>query len=592
MSGLEVAGIVLGAFPIAVEALEKYREVFRRLGLFHRIRVEYLKCKHNLKFHQASFAGHIRRLLLPLIEDDNKINELMSDPAGRSWKDKEIAWMLQHQLGRESHELFIQCIGCIKNVMEKLNHELALDSTSLQDSLNKPRMPMSGSRLKESATKANVQFQLYRLKFSNGESVRTELFKELERYDSQFARLLDMGDKETELAQKRKLTKSSLSESVLCSFWIYANSFFKALAATWTCCCEEQHLTSLLLQHRTSKINEFNVLFAKGRPSCWRIQKTLITEGDGDLAAAITADVGVGEGTTVRRAQHSVNIPIRPASEIKDQHIQKAKPQPDVICKSKSSGACQSHINQISCLCSSLEQGIDGFCGYLTGSDYRYYVYRVSQQQSDSFNSITIDQILRREVSPAPSRRQRYALSFILASSFLQLLDTPWLPESWRKSDIVFISDENKPNMFLLDQPHLSRKFIATPPPEDQQTSLAITIATEGSRTRTFRSLELLGIVLLELCFGQPLEAQPCRKQWPTGDGEMQRYAFDFVAAREWVGEVNEEAGPDFDEAIRWCFEGHRNTPPEKWRQEMLRQVVQPLERCHRYLSEGRRTEM
>lgn len=218
-------------------------------------------------------------------------------------------------------------------------------------------------------------------------------------------------------------------------------------------------------------------------------------------------------------------------------------------------------------------------------------MYRVSQQETEKFASVTIDEILRGRVSPPPSRRQRYALSFILASSFLQLLDTPWLPESWKKSDIVFISDENNSNVFLLDQPHLNRNFIASAPSKNKQqhqhSSLKAT-DTSGKNTKTFRSLELLGIVLLELCFGQLIEEQTYRKRWPSGDDAMQKYAFDFMAARQWNDAVNEEAGPDFDEAIRWCLEGHRNTSPEHWRKEMLGHVVQPLERCHKYLSEGR----
>lgn len=259
---------------------------------------------------------------------------------------------------------------------------------------------------------------------------------------------------------------------------------------------------------------------------------------------------------------------------------------------SMSSTTNTSRGGPISNLCSSLDQGSDRCCGYITKEDYRYYVYRVSRQQIEHFDCITIDQILRNGVSPAPSRRQRYTLSFILASSFLQLLGTPWIPDSWKKTDIVFINNDKNSDVFLLDQPHLHREFIATPPQgnEQQQHSLpgSTATATANISAKTFQSLELLGIVLLELCFGQLLEAQSYRKKLPPGDDEMQKYAFDFVAARQWNDEVNEEAGPDFDEAIRWCFEGHRNTSPEKWRQEMLRRVVQPLERCHKYLTEGR----
>ncbi|KAI1413448.1 hypothetical protein F5Y13DRAFT_29788 [Hypoxylon sp. FL1857] len=593
MSGFEVAGVVLGAFPLAIEALEKYREVSKRVGLFYKIRVEYIKCEHNLKFHRASFSGHLRRLLLPLIEDDNKIKDLLSNPGGNFWKDQETIDLLQHRLGEESYGLFVDCIEGVNEVMGKLNSELVLDSTTLQESLRKPKPLSPGPRLKESATKANMQFQLYKLKFSNGESVRTSLFKELEHYDAQLTRLLDMNDKETELAQKRTSTTSSSStDTALCNFWVHANALFKALTSAWTCCCQDKHLAELLLQHRTSKKKEFSMLFVKHNSSRWHIQKALITErNDNNVVQTTPISKPVIANVTIHQPHHRTNIPIRPALRARNPNSPQTPRSQTRVNHTIALPVTQpDNDNPILSLCSSLDQVSDDYCGYLTEEDCRYYVYRVSQQQTENFDSVTIDQILRREVSPPPSRRQRYALSFILASSFLQLLNTPWLPESWRKSDIVFISDEKNPSVFLLDQPHLKRDFIIPAAPQGEQKPAALPVIASNSNrsTKTFRSLELLGIVLLELCFGRLLEDQDCRKRWPSGDDEMQKYAFDFVAARQWNDEVNEEAGPDFDEAIRWCFEGHRNTPPENWRQEMLRHVVQPIERCHRYLSEGR----
>lgn len=182
--------------------------------------------------------------------------------------------------------------------------------------------------------------------------------------------------------------------------------------------------------------------------------------------------------------------------------------------------------------------------------------------------------MLRGKIQPAPTRRQRYTLSLILSSSFLQLLDTPWLPATWSKSEIVFISSPETPNVFALDKPHLHRGLTASAKPE-------------GKASTVYQSLDLLGIVLLELCFGMLLEDHPCRKRWPRGNNDTEKTAFDFMAAREWQLEVNEEAGPDYADATAWCLGGNRSTPPELWRREMLQKVVQPLERCRQHLGAG-----
>lgn len=100
-------------------------------------------------------------------------------------------------------------------------------------------------------------------------------------------------------------------------------------------------------------------------------------------------------------------------------------------------------------------------------------------------------------------------------------------------------------------------------------------------------SLDQLGILLLELCFGRSLADHPTRKAWPKGANEKERMVFDVMAARDWQCGVNGEAGPDFSEAVAWCLGGNRSALPEVWRQEMLRKVVQPLQRCREYLLTG-----
>jgi hypothetical protein len=192
-----------------------------------------------------------------------------------------------------------------------------------------------------------------------------------------------------------------------------------------------------------------------------------------------------------------------------------------------------------------------------------------------------LDEILGGHAQPYPTRRQRYTLSLILASSFLQLLETPWLPTTWSKSDIVFISRPEQPNILALDQPHLRRGLVSS---ESQGTPSS---EVPGKTTTVHDFLDLLGILLLELCFGKLLRDQPCRKKLPSGANDLEKMAFDYMAAREWQQEVNEEAGPDFADAVAWCLWGNRSCPPELWRRKMLDEVVRPLEQCRQHLGGG-----
>jgi hypothetical protein len=135
MSGFEVAGVVLGAFPIAILALEKYQEVATRLGLFYKIRLEYKKCRDEVEFHHLTFKRHLKQLLLPLVADDDRIGDLLANPGGESWKEPSIAALLEKRL-QESYNLYLEYIKGMGRVMEDINRELAIESDTIQEKVN------------------------------------------------------------------------------------------------------------------------------------------------------------------------------------------------------------------------------------------------------------------------------------------------------------------------------------------------------------------------------------------------------------------------------------------------------------------------
>ena len=90
MSGVEVAGFVLAAFPLAISALEHYRETAETLGVFWKIRREYKIWTHSLNICRLAFEQNLEEFLLPLIADDVELQQLIADPDGPEWKNPEL----------------------------------------------------------------------------------------------------------------------------------------------------------------------------------------------------------------------------------------------------------------------------------------------------------------------------------------------------------------------------------------------------------------------------------------------------------------------------------------------------------------------
>lgn len=164
------------------------------------------------------------------------------------------------------------------------------------------------------------------------------------------------------------------------------------------------------------------------------------------------------------------------------------------------------------------------YYGYLVRDEYRYHVFNISRHNGEAVRLVTLDQMLRGGVSPLLTRSQRYNLSLILASTFLQLLDSPWLSAFPKRSDIIFFGSPNEDARILrLDQPYISHDF--------RPSSIRNTISSSEKMFSFTEALDHLGIMLLELCFGRIMEDQPWRKNLPAGATDQEKKGFDILAA-------------------------------------------------------------
>lgn len=131
MSGIEIAGLALGAFPLLISALEHYRESAEVLEDWWQIKKEYKKCKNEVKFHELAFETNVQRFLLPLIADDDEIANLIADPGSQIWKDPAWEVKLKERLPR-SYDLFLDTIHDIQVTISRLRDELGVSRQAFQ----------------------------------------------------------------------------------------------------------------------------------------------------------------------------------------------------------------------------------------------------------------------------------------------------------------------------------------------------------------------------------------------------------------------------------------------------------------------------
>lgn len=120
MSGIEVAGLVLGGFPILISALEKWKDGAQVLQDWWQIKREYRRCVHDIEYQSLSFERNLEECLLPLITDGDQLAILIADAGGDSWKAPELEERLKKRLSDRAYRSYLATIGDMKDTMLEL----------------------------------------------------------------------------------------------------------------------------------------------------------------------------------------------------------------------------------------------------------------------------------------------------------------------------------------------------------------------------------------------------------------------------------------------------------------------------------------
>lgn len=392
----------------------------------------------------------------------------------------------------------------------------------------------------------NLEFQAKRIKFSLKRRSRERLFQQFKDANEKMRNLLESSDQIAAARLSRETRKGPLAmKHKIDEFWQHAKRLHDALTKAWQCSCGK-HVVNLQLQHRTCDEVEFNVLFELGSTPfrvAWR--ETVIKVVPQVVS---TSSVGI-----------SVNVQQTTPSRILGRVHWKDTPP---ITTTETT---QTKLSQIKDLCSTLKTACQGCFGFLDEDEYHILIYPGPHSAAvTDMSTVTLQELLQDPHSM--TRRNRYYLALTLASSFLQLASTPWLSAPLKNNNVVFFQDSTHSYSTIMEHPYIRCDI------------------SSGAPAPTIEAVSSLGIRLLELCFGSPLESTPYRKLLGPGDA-VSAPLLDCAAAIQWSKLVSDEAGPEFADAIDWCLRA-KGYSDGAWRKDIWTKVVEPLSKCHKQMSQ------
>lgn len=539
MSGVELAGLVLGCLPLIIQGIESYNEGLDPIKSFMRWERELPQYIRKLRNQHVHYAQTTRILFEP-ITSAAELEELMSTGSHDLWKSEALASKLKDRL-QESYQAYQSTMGDIEGLVAKIASKMDLDRAS-----ELTRNDLEAIIVANPSRPNTDKFELKkRIRFGFGKKALKAMLEELDDCNKELERFTFKSEK---IETYRKSVKPSYATK-LQRLQGYAKTLHDSLTVCWSCSCKSSHKTSLQLEPRgdlfraglkkssADTVTKFNVSFS-----------TASAEKDGLLWAWQAAEIHVEEDEPGLKP-----LPLPKPKMTKS--VSFGTPPPysvlDPTPESKPT------LSEIKDLCASIQESYKNASTIGLSLDSKSklrgsYPIETEKHSVPSSSTITLGDLLDHPPMvngkrSKLSKKERYSLALTLASSVLYLNSTAWLTDQWALKDVFFHHTAAAARRVDVEHPYVDPIVL------DPAGSKTI-----GQKGRGFHNkntvLLALAIALLELYFGMTAEKYQELEHGEV-DSSFHRNPWLLCSmAHAWAEESQEDLSAAFSSAVRHCL--------------------------------------
>lgn len=261
VTGVEIAGLVLAAFPLIISAIEDYTSYVKPLKNGVHYWTELNKLTIAISLQQAFFENNLEVLLDPLVSSASVMKKLLSLPDGPEWHDPDLDDNLKRRLAN-NYEFYIGTIKTMKNILDNLKDGVGIVDGKARLLCHKTclivQIPDKDSR---GGWKKRIKFVVKKMEWE-------KLADNLRDGNNNLNTLLGFS---VTLASGRARRNTKLPSSWK-NMRDRAVSLYDALASSWNCACAGSHFANLLLEDtftrpeadnaQSLQLNEFKLWFS------------------------------------------------------------------------------------------------------------------------------------------------------------------------------------------------------------------------------------------------------------------------------------------------------------------------------------------
>lgn len=527
MSGFEIAGLLLGVYPIVLGAINVYKATKSGRAAAVLIR--------RLKTEEVVYRQFVQKLLISNVSQE-QVQKLLDrkSPDMKSWKDSTLNRKLGDRLGSDKADLILEILREMDKLLKDLNTEFSNIGRGIEI-LGKLR---SGYRVaKCSMPQSSVQLQLTQLTILNGD----------------LSRLLDG----PQMASFSIVEDESQPARFLLRDWHEAVELYEVIRQGYNCDCMKPHITNFGLrcsEHTSLPVQKLDVESNK-----WEFELLVPQRTDQELNGSATTtpesekaeidDESNERKSRTHTSRRSSPETLEPRSAKRSRSISIT----ELPCRLPTKDRERSFIRD---LCSFVEKvdfdkAAPDDCEGIIGKNKKYKLCINQAHHKNSKNIVCLEDLLGPNYPLL--RKDRMQLALRLSSSILQFCLTPWVDNSWTSKDFCVLSvEEEQHNEFL--QLFVTRSFYSS--------RVAAKIEQASEAVDNLWSwydepiLTKLGFALIELALGHTLPE--LRREYPSAniDTTTDTDFLNFQTANMILnsGRIAREESKGYEDVVRACI--------------------------------------
>ncbi|GAP93126.1 hypothetical protein SAMD00023353_6800200 [Rosellinia necatrix] len=542
MSGFEVAGLVLGAVPLLISALEHYGDGWSTLKRWRKYEHELRSVERNLHTERVKLQNVCEKLLVGIVPE-SQIEAMIKDPLGSLWRDERTHRKIQSRLW-EGYGLFEDTIADIKKAVDEMKERIENQSGKKASTLKRTMFTLSRNQYAdlilviregvanlENLTDRNIELEPARKVRSQG-----KLFKVLRTMSKSLYHALKSSlncpcSHDVCLKLERRLTTTMPIDD---SSAIMSDLSFKItlsrLSAWATEGLEEKEWEEILVKPKLSPPDNTHLLETKSlQIQSKRKSKKSVSFASSSNTSTITTTRTqfVPQGGDVRTPIGTLSIDVTSIGLNNLDAITN-------LCERLKRTQKQAQVSTYGMVVDRSPEGAGKFTLHPMSPS--------STGDTRSWSVISLKQILeQKDNSIYLTYQDRLHLAVIISSSILQLHGSPWLSGTISSQDVFFIQKNDFP---FYDQP-----FVMKRPPAE---SLAIQNAGQDAPFPRNPVLVALGVLLIELIQGKPINLLRTPQEESLAHSKLLQ---DYMTIKRLLQDVR-MASSNYAAAVTRCVDG------------------------------------